>query len=329
MFIFLFRAAMIVIAVILIIAGCFDQYGESRKSKKAALLGIIPLAVFLLSMCIVYVPSNNVGIRWSAVGGTSDKTLNEGIAIKSPIDKVFLIPTTVEERTIKKVNVQTKDAQFVTSEVNVKFRVNQKDAFKVYKRYTTLDNLKQNIISNYAQKSIETVVTQYNVIDVLGAKKNEVYKMASKDLQEMLKSEGVELIQLTIKDMNAGDEIEKAIADEAVAKKRVETAEQNRLKAKKDAQTKVINAKAEADANKILEKQLTNKILAQQWIKKWNGEVPKVSGDNKSMIGPANTPYNCQYELLLLVTRKRNSISIYFNNYIQLVTSKSHLLKKV
>ena len=100
----------------------------------------------------------------------------------------------------------------------------------------------------------------------------------------MLKSEGVELIQLTIKDMNAGDEIEKAIADEAVAKKRVETAEQNRLKAKKDAETKVINAKAEADANKILEKQMTNKILAQQWIKKWNGEVPKVSGDNKSMI---------------------------------------------
>lgn len=196
MFIFLFRAAMIVIAVILIIAGCFDQYGESRKSKKAALLGIIPLAVFLLSMCIVYVPSNNVGIRWSAVGGTSDKTLNEGIAIKSPIDKVFLIPTTVEERTIKKVNVQTKDAQFVTSEVNVKFRVNQKDAFKVYKRYTTLDNLKQNIISNYAQKSIETVVTQYNVIDVLGAKKNEVYKMASKDLQEMLKSEGVEYVNM-------------------------------------------------------------------------------------------------------------------------------------
>lgn len=100
----------------------------------------------------------------------------------------------------------------------------------------------------------------------------------------MLKDEGVELVQLTIKDMNAGSEIEKAIADEAVAKKRVETAEQNRLKAKKDAETKVVNAKAEADANKILEKQLTNKILIQQWIEKWNGEVPKVSGDSKSMI---------------------------------------------
>ena len=122
------------------------------------------------------------------------------------------------------------------------------------------------------------------MIDTLGAKKNEIYTLATKDLQNMLKDEGVELIQLTIKDMNAGSEIEKAIADEAVAKKRVETAEQNRLKAKKDAETKVVNAKAEADANKILEKQLTNKILIQQWIEKWNGEVPKVSGDNKSMI---------------------------------------------
>lgn len=284
MLMFLFRGLLLIGTAVLIGVGFYDFQEEKFKPSKKMLYALIPFVLWLLTLCVVYVPSNNVGICWSAFSGTSSKTLNEGITFKSPIDKVFLIPTTVEERSIKNVNVQTKDAQFVKAEVNVKFRVNQKDAFKVYKRYTTLDNLKQNIISNYAQKSIETVVTQYNVIDTLGAKKNEIYSLATKDLQNMLKDEGVELVQLTIKDMNAGDEIEKAIADEAVAKKRVETAEQNRLKAKKDAETKVVNAKAEADANKILEKQLTNKILIQQWIKKWNGEVPKVSGDSKPMI---------------------------------------------
>lgn len=284
MLMFLFRGLLLIGTAVLIGVGFYDFQEEKFKPSKKMLYALIPFVLWVLTLCVVYVPSNNVGICWSAFSGTSSKTLNEGITFKSPIDKVFLIPTTVEERSIKNVNVQTKDAQFVKAEVNVKFRVNQKDAFKVYKRYTTLDNLKQNIISNYAQKSIETVVTQYNVIDTLGAKKNEIYSLATKDLQNMLKDEGVELVQLTIKDMNAGDEIEKAIADEAVAKKRVETAEQNRLKAKKDAETKVVNAKAEADANKILEKQLTNKILIQQWIKKWNGEVPKVSGDSKSMI---------------------------------------------
>ena len=284
MLMFLFRGLLLIGTAVLIGVGWYDFQEEKFKPSKRMLYALIPFVLWVLTLCVVYVPSNNVGIRWSAFGGTSSKTLNEGITFKSPIDKIYYIPTTVEERSIKNVNVQTKDAQFVKAEVNVKFRVNQKDAFKVYKRYTTLDNLKQNIISNYAQKSIETVVTQYNVIDTLGAKKNEIYSLATKDLQNMLKDEGVELVQLTIKDMNAGDEIEKAIADEAVAKKRVETAEQNRLKAKKDAETKVVNAKAEADANKILEKQLTNKILIQQWIEKWNGEVPKVSGDSKSMI---------------------------------------------
>lgn len=139
----LFRVLLIVATIVLIVVGCFDSNKEeSKESKKGALWALVPIVIFVLTLCVVYVPSNNVGIRWSAFSGTSSKTLNEGITFKSPIDKVFLIPTTVEERTIKNVNVQTKDAQFVRAEVNVKFRVNQKDAFKVYKRYTTLDNLK-------------------------------------------------------------------------------------------------------------------------------------------------------------------------------------------
>lgn len=282
---------MILKNLLLIIAGFvfgFNAYSKESvfnfKPNKKCCYALIPFALLILSFCVTYVPANNVGVRYSAISGTSNKTLNEGITFKLPIDKIYCIPTTVEERTIKKMNVQTKDAQFVTSEVNVKFQVNKKDAFKVYKRYTTLDSLKQNIISNYAQKSIESVVTKYNVIDVLGAKKNEVYALSTKDLEEKLESEGIKLVSLTIKNMNAGEEIEQAIADEAVAKKRVETAEQNRLKAKKDAETKLINAQAESDANKILEKQLTNKILKQQLIAKWDGKLPAVTSGNENIL---------------------------------------------
>lgn len=247
-----------------------------RKRQSFALIPF--MLFFVITFCMAYVPANNVGIKWSAFGGTSSTTLREGISFKSPLDKVYKIETTVQERTMKEVKVQTKDSQFVESQVNVKFKVNPENAFKVYKGYGTLENLKTNIISNYSQKAIENVVTQYNVIDALGAKKNEIYSLATKKLKDMLASEGVELVQLTIKDMNAGDKIEKAIAEEAVAKKRVETAEQNRLKAKKDAETKLIQAEADAKANKLKEKTITKMIVQQQMIDKWNGELPKVSG---------------------------------------------------
>lgn len=103
----------------------------------------------------------------------------------------------------------------------------------------------------------------------------------------MLQTEGISLVQLTIKDMNAGDEIEKAIADEAVEKKKVETAEQRKLKAQKDAETKIIKAKAQAEANEILTDKLTDKVLMNEWLKKWDGKLPKyVDGDSSNvMIG--------------------------------------------
>lgn len=283
------------IILFVVIVGLFICCGfyEDEKSNirfhlcKKQCYALIPTIIFILMLCVTFVPANTVGIRWSAISGTSEKTLDEGIHFKSPIDKIYCIPTTVQERTIKDVMVQTKDAQFVTSTINIKFKVDKKNAYSVYKGYGTLDELKKNIVSNYAQKSIESVVTQYNVIDVLGEKKNEIYKKSSEQLAEMFADEGVSLVQLTIKDTNAGDEIEKAIAAEAVAKKKVETAEQNRLKAEKDAETKIIKAKAEAEANKILTKELTDSVLTDKWIDKWNGQLPStVAGDNSDfMIG--------------------------------------------
>ena len=118
----------------------------------------------------------------------------------------------------------------------------------------------------------------------MGEKKNEIYDLSTKALSEKLSNEGVQLVDIIIKDMDAGEAIEKAIADEAVAKKAVETAEQNRLKAEKDAETKVIQAQGEADANEILAEKLTDEVLLDKWISKWNGVLPTVSGENNVMI---------------------------------------------
>lgn len=255
------------------------------KWNNKCFYGILVLLLFVGLNCVTFIPSNNVGVKWSAFGGTSEKTLSEGLAFKIPfLDKIYTIPTTVQERTIKEVSVQTKDAQFVKMEVNVKFQVDKANAFTVYKRYGDIDSMKQNIIGNYAQKSVETIVTEYNVIEVLGEKKNEIYSRATKDLKNKLAKEGVELTALSIKDMDAGKDIEKAISDEAVAKKSVETAEQQRLKAQKDAETKIIKAKGEAESNAILTEKLSKEILYKMWIEKWNGKMPVVSGTDGNMI---------------------------------------------
>ncbi|RGJ72161.1 prohibitin family protein [Eubacterium sp. TM05-53] len=261
---------------------------EEFKVNKKCFLSIIPLGllVFVQSICVI--PSNTVGVKYSALNGTSKNTLKEGVHFVTPfIDKIYKIDTTVQERTDESVSVQTKDAQWAKMQVNVKYEVSKSNAFKVYKQYKTMDALKENIIGNYAQNAMNEVCSNYNIIDLLGDQRNEIINKASEILRENLEKEGVTLKMLTIKDLDAGEKIEKAISDEAVAKKQVETAKQKQEKARTEAETKLIEAEGEANANAVKTKALTPEVLQEQWINKWDGKLPKVT-DGNTMIGLDN-----------------------------------------
>lgn len=261
---------------------------EEFKVNKKCFLSIIPLGllVFVQSICVI--PSNTVGVKYSALNGTSKNTLKEGVHFVTPlVDKIYKIDTTVQERTDDQVSVQTKDAQWAKMQVNVKYEVSKSNAFKVYKQYKTMDALKENIIGNYAQNAMNEVCSNYNIIDLLGDQRNEIINKASEILRENLEKEGVTLKMLTIKDLDAGEKIEKAISDEAVAKKQVETAKQKQEKARTEAETKLIEAEGEANANAVKTKALTPEVLQEQWINKWDGKLPNVT-DGNTMIGLDN-----------------------------------------
>lgn len=115
---------------------------------------------------------------------------------------------------------------------------------------------------------------------MLGEKRTEILNKATDILNIKFEAEGVTLKALILKDTDAGEDIEKAIKNEAVAKKEVETAEQKKQKAQKEAETKVIKAQGEADANAIESEKLTEQVLRKMLIEKWNGELPKVNGSN-------------------------------------------------
>ena len=283
---FLISIILVLLAIGMVIAlGIIEKENgiNTFKLNKRQLLAIIPLLVALGMNCITFVSANTVGVKYSAFNGTSKETLNEGLHFKTPFDKIYEIDTTVQERSVKNVMVQTNDAQFLTMNINVKYQVTTKDAFKVYKGYKTLDILNKNIIANYAQQALSEVCTQYNIIDILGDKRNEVIQKSSELLKEKYANEGVTFKSLTVKDMDAGNEIEKAIKDEAVAKKEVETAEQKKQKSQKEAETKLIEAQGEAEANAAKSTQLTDQILKEKIIEKWNGELSKVGGSNGTM----------------------------------------------
>lgn len=275
--------------------GSYDEFvWKFNKKQFISLLALL----LLLPGFISKVPANSVGIVYSPFHGTSETTIGEGFHGKNIFDKVYVINTEVQTTTVENMTSQTKDSQFVTSMLDIKYRVSSSNAFVVFKQFRTLDKLSETLIVPTTQRVLEQATTQYNVMDILGEKRNELYSLLEKNLTEEFAKYGVEFYSISITDMDAGKEIEKAITAEAVAKKSVETAEQELLKAQTEAkqksvtaqaeqdaakikaQTKKIEAQAEKEANELLQKSLTDSILRQQWIEKWDGKVPEYYGGN-------------------------------------------------
>lgn len=224
------------------------------KTTKVSLtiIGIVLSLILFRLVAVTRIPANTVGVKVSAIGGVQDKTMQTGYHLLVPfVDKVYKLPTSVQTKTMEKITTQTKDGQWLNTNIDVKYKVNKQEAMTVFENYQDMDNVSKNVVTPAVQRAIESVTGEYDIFEILGSKRTEVYGKIDETLKSRFKADNLEFVSFTITDQDAGDEIEKAIKDESVKQKQVDSAKQDQEKVKIEAETKKIQAQADADAEVI------------------------------------------------------------------------------
>ncbi|MCW6659727.1 prohibitin family protein [Aerococcaceae bacterium NML191292] len=246
-----------------------------QPKKSQIIAGIVLLVVIgILPFSTTTIPANHVGIVYNAFnGGVQDKTLPNGFYFKKPFfDKIYTMPTSVNSVNIEKVTTQTKDAQYIDTTLDVKYQVEGDNALTVFKQFQTIERVNAELVNPIVQKAVEQVTVDYDVLEILGEKRNEVYAKIDENVQKELSKFGLTYKSLVIVDSDAKDEIERAIQDEAVAQQQVHIARQHQEKVKVDTETAIlqeqanaektkIRANAEAEANKTISNSLTPDLV--------------------------------------------------------------------
>lgn len=248
---------------------------ENSFSKKWSILGLLWLLMIPFG-CFTIIDVNTVGIMYNPFkNGVQNEVLTEGFKSKSPFDKVYKISTEVQEFTFNDLSVQTNDSQWINSIIQIQVRVDREKAFEYFKKYggKNLNDI-QNILSNTTQKQLEKISIQYNIMQVLGEKRDEIVNKTSDELKKELLNDGILIERIVLVDTDAGEAIEKAIEKEASAKKEAETAKYQKEKAQLEGEARVIEAQKEKEANELKQKTLTNQILTEKMIEKWDGKLP-------------------------------------------------------
>lgn len=131
---------------------------------------------------------------------------------------------------------------------------------------------------------------------MLGEERANVNLALTEYLAEKFENYGITISNVSLINIDVDEETRQAINAKITAQQNAETQAINNqtniekaeaeakvklTQAQAEADAKKIQAEAEAEANELLQKSLTDKILRQEYINKWNGELPEiVTGDD-------------------------------------------------
>ena len=262
----------------------YDEYedGDGANIPKIIALTVgLAALVFVGASSISTVPANHVGIVFNKIsGGIQEESVTPGWKLHMPFaEHIYDVSTYTHTLLLKpgvddngngfdtSIRTQTRDGQPLATQADVQYRILPEDAHRIFEQFHSNErNVRQNVqmkMPPIIQRAVERVTTQYDVTDILGEQRGEVQEAIEESVREELEQYSITLQSFTLVDTDAGDQIEKAIADEAVAQQQVETAKQqqekqrvenqiNIEKSQAEAEQAAIRAQGEANANELI-----------------------------------------------------------------------------
>ena len=246
------------------------------KNKKNIIIGVIVLVIVLIfASSFRTINSGEIGIR-VRFGKVVNKHLSEGVNFKVPvIEKIVKMNVRVQKIEVQ-TNSASKDLRDVNMSLAVNYKIERKEAVNLYKEVGT--GYERVILEPAIQESIKAVTSQYTAEDLI-THRSEVSTKCMEELSKKVEKYGISVSDFNITNFSFSEEFNKAIEEKQVAEQKVLTAKQELEKEKIEAEKKIVAAEAEKAANELKGQSLTDNIIKEKMIEKWNGELPKVTGN--------------------------------------------------
>lgn len=250
------------------------------KTKKAITLSVVALAVFIL-LCSSFttIKTGEVGIR-VRLGKVVNTKTNEGINFKIPFIETIERMNVKVQKVEVNANSSSKDLQVLDEVVAVNYRIDSKKAKSLYKNVGT--GYREVVLEPAIQESIKAVTSRYTAEELI-TNRSEVSKKCMDELSKKVNKYGIIVSDFNITNFSFSQEFDKAIEEKQVAEQKVLTAKQELEREKIEAEKKIVAAEAEKKANELKQQSLTDNIIREKFIEKWDGKLPTVMGGNNML----------------------------------------------
>lgn len=254
---------------------------KNSNKKIGTIVGLAILAVLLLivgfnSFAIVQPGQTGVVVT---LGKVDEGVLPEGLHFKIPfVQQVMQI-----DNRITKLEVNTeafsKDLQTVSTVLAINYRV---DSAKSQSLYKNVGRSYESVLVTPAVNEVLKAITAQYTAEESVTNRAIISDGLIAGLNEKLNADGLYVTDVNILNFDFSEAFINAIEEKQVAQQQLlkaETEKQTAItNAEAQAETIRIKAQAEADANTTVSQSLTEMIIENKKIEKWDGKLPQVQG---------------------------------------------------
>jgi regulator of protease activity HflC (stomatin/prohibitin superfamily) len=282
----------------------FNAADFLSKFGSKLIVGLIAIAsLVLIASSYSVISPGYTGVIFNLWTG-SLRTVPQGIAWRFPfVTQVQSYPTALRTYTMVKrsgegssegddsIDLPTREGQHITQDISVTFNTSEDLAAQVFKAFRGADI--SDIEATFIRRTIITVAQntagQMSLSEVISAKRNDLQDNIQKNLSVELEKMGFHLDKVNLGASHLPQSLEKQMQEKMAAQQQAQQAEyelqkQQMLakaevaKAEGEAQSILVRAKAQAEANRLLQSTLSQNLIQSKAIDKWDGTLPQVSG---------------------------------------------------
>jgi regulator of protease activity HflC (stomatin/prohibitin superfamily) len=288
----------------------FDSPDDLAKlASKALTAGVaVVVLVGVISSFSVIAPGNT-GVIFNIWTG-SLRSVPQGMAWRIPwITQVQSYPTALRTYTMVRrasegsavgddsIDLPTLEGQHITQDISVTYNTSEDKAAQVFKSFRGADI--SEIEATFIRRTIITVAQnaagQMSLSELISSKRDELQGVIQKSLSVELTKMGFALDKVNLGASHLPQTLETQMQQKMAAQQQAQQAEyelqkQEMLakaavaKAQGEADSVLVRAKAESEANRMLQSTLSAILIQNKTIEKWNGILPQVTGGSMPLL---------------------------------------------
>ena len=215
--------------------------------------------------------------------GVDDVNLVTGWVYYNPFTQdVYEYPTYVQTVDYPAFTINAKDGSEFTVDPTISLKIVDGKAPMIFKKYRKeVKDIINGPLFNHVRDAFRIQLNKFTTDEIVSMR-DSLEKAVEKQLVTTLNRENFQLEQLT-SGLKYPETIVAAVNAKNKAVQEAQKAANEVLVAEAQARKLVVQAEAEAEANRLRTQALTPAVLAKAWIDKWNGSVPTVSGNTDWM----------------------------------------------